>query len=555
MASVVASGVALGHGPTVLVDNLDLTVAPGHVIGLVGPNGAGKTTLLRALAGFDAPLAGRVHRSPADATIGYLTQQLDIAEPTETVAEWIARRVGVATATAAMEHAANALAAGEPDGDAYGDHLDHWLALGGADLDDRVPAALADVGMPDTVGPSSAVAALSGGQKARVGLAALLLARFDVFLLDEPTNDLDLDGLARLESLVVELRDREAAIVVVSHDRSFLANVTTDIVEIEASEQRVQLFGGGYNAYLHEREVRRQHAQQAFDDYRDRHDDLLSRARVTREWADKGVRQTRAQLKKKGSDPDKIGRKAKAEASEQQAGKASRLEQAARRLTVVAEPRKVWELRYAIEAAPRSGSVVATVRNATVELGTFRLGPVILDLAYGDRVAVTGPNGAGKTTLLSLLLGRRAPTSGTVHIGSGVVVGEIDQARVPVDGDENLTDAFLRWYPRSTVADVRTLLAKFGLGGDDVTRPARSLSPGERTRAALARFQHDGVNLLVLDEPTNHLDLAAIEELETALDNYPGTLLLVSHDRAMLEAVRVDRRWHVENGLVTESIT
>jgi ATPase subunit of ABC transporter with duplicated ATPase domains len=556
MASLICTDVTIGHGPIVLAEGINLTVAPGAVIGLVGQNGGGKTTLLRMLAGLLPPVSGRVARAPSSATVGYLAQQLESACPEESIAQWLGRRTGVTAATHAMEAAADALGRGEPAGNDYGDRLDEWLALGGADFEDRIPAALADVGL--TLGTTAApqdgiVSALSGGQKARVGLAALLLARFDVFLLDEPTNDLDLQGLARLERLVGELRNSGAAIVVVSHDRTFLETVTTDVVELDPVEGRASVFGGGYTAYLREREVARQHAEEAYDEYRERHDDLMSRAQTTRDWASKGVRKSRSDLRKKGMDPDKIGRKAKADASEKQAGKASRLEKSAERLEEVAEPRKVWELRYSIEAAPRSGSVVATIRDAVVERGSFRLGPLHLDLAYGERVAITGPNGAGKTTLLQMLLGRLAPTSGSAALGSGVVIGEVDQSRAPIEGDATLVDAFLGWYPTSTMAEVRTLLAKFGLSGDDVARPAHSLSPGERTRAALARFQHDGVNLLVLDEPTNHLDLPAIEQLESALANYPGTLLLVSHDRRLLESVTVDRRWHVEAGIVTES--
>jgi ATPase subunit of ABC transporter with duplicated ATPase domains len=564
MASLICTDVTIGHGPVTLAAGLTLTIAPGSVTGLVGPNGGGKTTLLRVLAGTMAPLAGRVAPMPAAATVGYLAQQVDVVSPSETVGDWLGRRTGVAAAEQAMEAAADAMSQGEPEGDHYGDCLDNWLALGGADFADRIPQALADVGLVHAARDAGLgdagdgdlrnviVSTLSGGQKARVGLAALMLARFDVFLLDEPTNDLDLAGLARLEQLVGEMRQSGAAIVVVSHDRTFLETVTTDVVELDPIEGRATVFGGGYTSYLHEREVARRHAAEAYEEYRDRHDDLLDRARTTRDWASKGVRKSRSDLRKKGMDPDKIGRKAKADASEKQAGKASRLEKAAERLEEVAEPRKVWELKYTIEAAPRSGSVVATIRDAVVERGSFRLGPVHLDLAYGERVAITGPNGAGKTTLLQMLLGRLQPTHGSAALGSGVVVGEVDQSGSNTPGTGTLVDSFLEWYPSATVAEIRTLLAKFGLSGDDVLRPAHSLSPGERTRAALARFQHDGVNLLVLDEPTNHLDLPAIEQLEAALDNYPGTLLLVSHDRRLLESVIVDRHWHVDAGRVSE---
>ena len=181
------------------------------------------------------------------------------------------------------------------------------------------------------------------------------------------------------------------------------------------------------------------------------------------------------------------------------------------------------------------------------------LGPVSLQVDGGDRIGITGPNGAGKSTLLRGLLGRQAPSEGGASRGASIAVGEIDQARALLAGDEPLADAFEALVPDWPQAEVRTLLAKFGLKADHVSRPVDELSPGERTRAGLALLQARGVNVLVLDEPTNHLDLAAIEQLEQALESYDGTLLLVTHDRRMLETVRLDRHWRVENGTVTES--
>ncbi len=550
MASLVASGVALGHGPNLLAEGIDLTVVGGRAIGLVGPNGAGKSTLLRVLAGIEPPLRGEVRRSPRTSTIGFLEQLIDPTTPQETMLEWLSRRTGVANATAAMEASAADMATDDPTAaDRYSDCLERWLALGGADFDDRSAAALSDVGL--ATDPTIAVASLSGGQRARLGLASLIVARHDFHLLDEPTNDLDLRGLARMEKLVFDELSRGAGVVVVSHDRVFLEAVTTDIVELDPLERRARTFSGGYAAYVREREIARRREWEAFDDFRSRRALLESRARTSREWAERGVRRSRSELDRKGVDPDKIGRRARAESAERQAAKASQLDLAIERLDAVAAPQAGWQLRYSIEAAPRSGTIVATLRDATAERGTFRLGPVDLDLVYGARVAITGPNGAGKSTLLSLLLGRLEPTTGTVTRGSGVVVGEIDQARASIDGDRSLVESFLAWYPTTSIGDVRTLLAKFDLSDDDVLQPAHRLSPGERTRATLARFQHDGVNLLVLDEPTNHLDLPAIEQLEAALDRYSGTLLLVSHDRRLLETVRVDHRWHVDAGRVT----
>ena len=184
MGSIVAAGLALGYGPVVLAEEIDVTVAPGRVIGLVGQNGAGKTTLLRVLSGLDLPVRGTVSHAPSGTTVGYLAQQIETLSPLETVGQWLARRTGVAQALADMEASASALATGSTLGDNYGDDLDRWLALGGADFDDRVPAALADVLLDLSTSVSSRVEELSGGQKARIGLAALLLARFDVFCLD-----------------------------------------------------------------------------------------------------------------------------------------------------------------------------------------------------------------------------------------------------------------------------------------------------------------------------------------------------------------------------------
>ena len=283
--------------------------------------------------------------------------------------------------------------------------------------------------------------------------------------------------------------------------------------------------------------------------YAEKREDLLERARMQRAWMEKGVRNAR----RKATDNDKVGRKFRAESTEKQAAKARQTERLIERLEVVQEPRKEWELRMQIAAAPRAGAVVATLRSATVRRGSFTLGPVDLQIDWADRVVITGPNGSGKSTLLGALLGRVPVETGQAHLGPGVVVGEVDQARGAFLGPEQLYDAFRAAVPGMPPEDARTVLAKFGLRADHVRRPAATLSPGERTRAALALLQPRGVNLLVLDEPTNHLDLPAIEQLESALESYPGTLLLVTHDRRMLDAVHVTRRVAVDGGRVTVS--
>jgi ATPase subunit of ABC transporter with duplicated ATPase domains len=547
-ATVVVRKVGAAHGATVLFSDLDLVVAPGDVIGLVGVNGAGKSTLLRQLAGLVAPETGSVTVTPVSAAVGYLAQEPE-REPGETVSAFLARRTGVAQALLDMDAAAERLSAGEPDADdRYALALERWLDLGGADFDDRVGAVAADVGLQSFLaggGLDAQMTSLSGGEAARAALAALLLSRFDVYLLDEPTNDLDLDGLERLEQFVVGQR---SGLVIVSHDREFLSRTTTSILELDLAQQRVTLFGGGYDAYLAEREVARRHAREAYEDYAERRDTLGERARTQRNWMEHGVRNAR----RKATDNDKLGRKFRAENSEKQAAKARQTERMIERLDEVAEPRKEWELRMVIAAAPRSGAIVGVLDQAVVRRGGFTFGPVSAQIDWADRVVITGANGSGKTTLLGALLGRVPLDEGGAWLGSGVVVGEVDQARA-LFTEGTVISSFERLTPELVTADIRTLLAKFGLRSAHVDRPAASLSPGERTRAALALLQSRGVNLLVLDEPTNHLDLPAIEQLESALESFDGTVILVTHDRRLLSTVRSTRRWRMDDGRLTET--
>lgn len=542
-ATLVAKDLSGGHAHRTLFSNLSFTVAPGDVIGVVGANGAGKSTLLSLLAGAATPQGGTVSTAPQDAFVGWLPQEHERIAG-ESIAAYIGRRTGCTAATEAMESSAEALGTGDfAADDLYANALDHWLACGAADLDERIPATLAELGL--NVSPEAPMTGLSGGQAARVALAALLLSRFDVVLLDEPTNDLDLAGLARLEEFVKGLR---GGVVLVSHDREFLARTITSVVELDLAQNKVAVYDGGYDSFLEERAIARRHAREAYDEFADKKADLVGRARTQREWSSQGVRNAM----KKSPDNDKIRRRAATESSEKQAQKVRQMESRIARLDEVEEPRKEWALQFSIGAAPRSSTVVSTLNAAVVRQGGFTLGPVSLQVNAGERIGITGPNGAGKSTLLKLLLGRVSPDDGAASLGANVAIGEVDQARSQFPEQTPLGDAFEELVPEMNQGGVRTLLAKFGLKADQVTSPVGALSPGERTRASLALLQARGVNVLVLDEPTNHLDLQAIEQLEEALESYEGTLLLVTHDRRLLENVHLDTRWAVERGQVSE---
>ena len=526
MHSITLRQVTKGHGARLLLDRVSLVVGAGSRIGLVGPNGVGKTTLLRLLAGLDAPDSGSIVRSPPDLAVGYLPQELD-ARGGETLLAYLERRTGVAAAAAEMDALADRL----PETVApYTEALDRFLARGGGDFEARAAAACVELGLRGRL--EQPLDSLSGGEAARARLAALLLARFDVFCLDEPTNDLDFSGLERLERFVAELR---GSLVVVSHDRAFLDRTVRRIVEIEEGSGKLREWPGGWSDYEAARERAREAHYRRFEQTQERRRELESLLRERRGQARSG-----ATLAKRTGGADRRGTHALQT-------KVRQAERALERLERVEKPFEPWRLQLTLAPSSRSGDVVVRLESAVVERGSFRLGPLDLELRYGDRFAVTGANGAGKTTLLQALLGKLPLAAGGRTLGRGVVVGELEQRRDRFAGDRAVVEEFAAasgW----THGDTRTLLAKFGLGADDVLRPARTLSPGERTRAQLAYLAARGVNCLVLDEPTNHLDLPAIEELEAALERFEGTVVLVTHDRRLRERFEATRELRLPLG-------
>ena len=529
-ASLSLLGVSASFGARPLFAGLDLTLGPGDVTALVGPNGAGKTTLLRIVAGEHAPDAGVVRLSPADAAVGYLPQSPP--RPDETLLDYAGRRTGVTSASDRLQDAAAHLAHDDPAApDAYAHALEAWLHLGGADLDVRLAETLARVGLD--VALDRPLGSLSGGQASRAALATILVSRFDVLALDEPTNNLDADGLAALTGFV---RTCGAPLLIATHDRDFVDAVATSVLELDLHQQTVTRFAGGWTDYRAAKALARAQAVAAYDEYAARRDDLAEEARRKAEWARKG----RAKASALGPHMQ-LAKKKQEDGSRRMDQRAARARDAAERLAPVEQPRREWDLRYRIAEAPPSGDVVLTLDAVVATAGAFRVGPVSTQVLRGDRVALVGPNGSGKTTLLAALQASGA-ASGRLAWGTRVALGSLDQARATIGGDENLADR-VRALTGASPADARTLLAKFGLGAEHVGRPCHTLSLGERARAALAVLQQREVNTLILDEPTNHLDVEAIEQLQDALAAFAGTLLLVTHDRALARAIEPTVTW------------
>jgi ATPase subunit of ABC transporter with duplicated ATPase domains len=363
----------------------------------------------------------------------------------------------------------------------------------------------------------------SGGQAARRRLGDFLRRPLDVFLLDEPTNDLDFAGLDWLERTLAGL---PGAVVVVSHDREFLDRTVERIVELDEWTHTVKEYSGGWSGYERARTSALQRQREAYERYEGEKARLEEQQRRMQQWEERGYGQGRR--KKKTKDVKKA-----------YAGRIARLPKAEK-------PYEPWDLHLNLAPLERSGDVALRLERAVVTRGSFRLGPIDLALGWGERLAVLGRNGSGKTTLLETLLGRLPLEEGGRWIGPGVVLGELSQRRAEL-AEGKLLPAFTD-ESGLTTEDARTLLAKFGLGADDVLRDAGSLSPGERTRALVALFAARGVNCLILDEPTNHLDVPAIEELERAVDAFEGTVVLVTHDRRFLYAFRASRTLELSPG-------
>src|SRR4051794_13930200 len=344
------------------------------------------------------------------------------------------------------------MAADEPGAaERYADAFEQWLALGGADLESRTEAVLRDLGLDLTV-LDLEIAALRGGQAARASLAAILLSRFDVLLLDEPTNDLDFDGLERLERFVAE---RPGGAVIVSHDRAFLERTVTRVLELDEIAHTAAEYGGGWAGYRNLQATAARHAEERYETFATERGRLSDRARRQRQWSETGVRNA-----KTSDEPDKNVRRARTQRSEKQASKVRATEKALERLDEVDKPWRRWELQLRFGGGERSGDVTARLERAVMRRGTFTLGPIDLELAWGERVALVGPNGSGKSTLVDALRGALPLTSGTRWVGPGVRLGLLDQARLGFSGP--LLDAFVEQSGLG-VQDARSLLAKFGL--------------------------------------------------------------------------------------------
>jgi ATPase subunit of ABC transporter with duplicated ATPase domains len=515
-------------GTRTILNSVSLAVDNRGRTALVGPNGSGKSTLMRILAGELAPDAGRVVRGRGAAVL-YLPQ-LDATDDARPVRAVLHERLGVAGAALRMDALAAQLEAGDDVVDAHAQALEEWLARGGADVDARLDQAAAAGGL-DCVLLDRPAAELSGGQRARAMLAAIGAARSEVLLLDEPANHLDGAGLKRLRALLLA---RAGGLVLVAHDRELLSAVSNHVVELDSHTGAAQEFAGGWAAYETERDRARRRAEEAHDSAVAERDRLRSRE-LSMRGRDAGVRRRSA------GEGDKHVRYAMRQSAQRSAdGLAAGIARRAERIEIPDAP---WERPAPALPFTAGGSragVVAALRAAVLTRGAFTLGPLELEVRDGDRVLLAGPNGCGKSTVIAALAGRLEPSRGHAQRVAGAVA-EVGQERgsLLAPGSPDLVSA-VRTHTGLGERETRAALAAMGLDKVLVARTPETLSPGERTRAELAAATAAGARLLLLDEPTNHLDIDALQALEAALADWPGALVVATHDARLREGLELD---------------
>ena len=528
-----ASDLHAEYGDNTIFEGLSLTLSGDRRVGLVGPNGAGKTTLLRLLAGVDAPQRGAVTLGPGD-RIGYLPQEPPGAELT------IDRLLGAALGEVWRLHGELERLEQRLDDPAalarYGEAQERFGALGGWALHAQLDGARAALGIAH-VPLDAPLGSLSGGEAARALLAGVLLARPTVLLLDEPTNHLDLDGLAWLEEFLTGF---PGAVLVVSHDRRFLDTTVSQILELNV--EGLTLYEGGYTAFRDEKARRRERLGLDYEAQQKRRRRLEADITATRGYAlHTETTVSRAEAPRLKRYAKKVARKAQS--------RERRLQKELDSESYIEKPRHVTALKVELEGGG-GGRLVAALRGVTAGWDDALLHDVELTVHGRDRIAITGPNGAGKTTLLALLQGELAPMAGAID-------RPVRAAVLPQGADalppEVPAVAFVRSHAEVSEGEARRLLGHFGLEGEAALRPLGRLSPGERSRTAIAAMVAAKAELLLLDEPTNHLDFESLEVLEAALREYPGAIVAVSHDRAFLEAIGTDRRVRVSDGAVVET--
>ena len=534
-----AVNISKSYGSEVVLENVSFVVNPGERASLIGPNGSGKSTLLRIIAGVEDADSGHVVLG-SGASVAWIPQGFEV-DTAQTLGEAVRR--GLADHASAYERLLEverkmARASGsELDAliEEYGLASDEFTLLGGYDVEYRAAAILQGLGL-GTIPDDTPLATLSGGQRTRAGLAGVIASGPDVLLLDEPTNHLDIQALEWLEEY---LSKYTGAAVIVSHDRAFLDGAVTGILELNGLRPGIAAYPGNYSDYSYARDREREKQTAAWKDQEAERRRIEQDISNTKQTALRTETSTTHDFYRRRAK--KVARKAKV--------RERRLERLLSSPDRVERPKPEWTMKLDFGCTPRGGSRVLLLEDVGHEYGgqwLFR--DVNLLLEHGERIVLLGPNGCGKSTLLKLVMGHETPAAGSARIGENIKTGYMPQDQTGLDWSMSPLE-MVRQAANMTETEARTMLHLYLFEGDEALLPAGNLSYGQRSRLLFARLVLRGANFLALDEPMNHLDIPSREQFEEALAAFPGTVLMVTHDRAFIDRYATGV-WAVEDGTI-----
>lgn len=527
----------------VILSNISFTVDYGEKAGIIGSNGVGKSTLLKIIARQLHQDSGEINTNTLE-SIGYLKQEFEIPEESLSVTSFIKWYIGIDKLEKRLNELQEELEKNESNIEEFCAVQEKYIRLDGYNFDYKLDNILNGLGILPVV-RNKKIKDLSGGQKSKIILAAVLLKGADLLLLDEPTNNLDIKSIEWLEGY---LKSVNMPCLIVSHDRRFLNAVTTKTLEINFFDRTLSSYPGNYAQYREFKEAKEKRQLELYEAQQEKKKELQDSIRQKKDWASKG--------RKQGvKDNDKYTRGYERDRSSGLASKARKIEKQIEKLDKIERPRVKKKLKININFSKIKGSTMIYAKELICGYPNgFKTSPITFDVKFGEKVIIVGENGSGKSTFIKTLFSNLEKISGTMDIGTGLNIGYISQD-TKIDTDQDLEQFIIESIDEEKLEDkskVYTTLAQFNFTYEERQKKYAMLSPGERTRARLVIFSLLDINVLVFDEPTNHLDIEALEALEEVISSFDGTVIAISHDREFIGRVHPDKIYKMDNGNLTK---
>lgn len=535
---IIAKNVKKSYCEVDVLADISFSLEEGQKCALVGANGVGKSTFLKIVAGIEDPTGGSVTISKNDC-IGYLPQEVAMSESDacKTISHYVKKIVGILDIEKQMVELEKTLSQNK-NTQKYCDIQQKYIHLGGYSFEHRMKTILCGFGLGD-IGIERQLCSLSGGQKRKVALTAILLKGVDFLLLDEPTNDLDLPSLIWLEQFIL---NSKIGCLIVSHDRKFLDRVVRKVYEIDWFTRSINVFTGKYSEYLDEKERLIERQKDQYELQQKEIKKIKKTIRQKQDWGSKGSTQTR-------SDNDKFSRGVIRDRASKSLKAGSAIEKRLEQMEKLEIPKKRNPFTIVLSPAEAESKHAIKLKDVMAGYKDFSIGPISLEISFGKRIGILGINGSGKSTLLKVITKKILPKQGEVIIGDSLIIGNLMQEHENLPREKNLFE-FIKENAKKDDSAIFCLLSNFGFEHSESFKPIGELSPGGRARLLLAFFSAISANVLILDEPTNHLDVEASEALIEVLKTYTGTILLVSHDRFFIEQISLDNVFMMKDGVL-----